>query len=267
MRLGQLARKIKKTTAETGELISLEFNINLENNPNVKLLDEHTRFALEKFVLKKTEIPLAPKDNPEIDVIPNDVAEENPEISLVLDDSLPAEDTIDEDEISENSKNKIETIRAKTIKLKGFTVVDKIDLPEPPQKEMIEIDGVMYDKEELKKQRIAERKMREEKRRKELQRNYKSTTPKRKNQKKKGLSYAEKKRLEELQDLDKKEKKEKHLKRKRKKHYKENHLIKTKAKKKVIKKETVISEEEIITDTRPQPKSILGKLWRWLNTG
>lgn len=264
MRLSQLSRKINISTTEIGSIIADEFKVTIGVHPNIKIDDEHAKFIIEKFQKNVSgSLGLSPEvEEPGLGEI-NPV--ENTETDIENTDGI--ETSIDSES---EEKEEIETIRVKAAKLEGLTVVDKIELPEPPPPEMVEIDGVMYDKAELKNQRIAERKEREAKKRKEAARRTierKLLKNKSANKNKKELSYAEIRRVEEMQDSDRKKQEERRKKHRQKKHYESKHKInKSAAIIPEAKEEIEIGVEEVKVETRPEPKTLMGKFWRWLNT-
>ena len=264
MRLGQLSRKLNVSTTEIGSIIADEFKVTIGVHPNIKIDDEHAKFIIGKF---QKNVAGSLGLSPEVEVISAE------EINPVEDTQTDNENTDGNEtlmDLESEEKEEIETIRVKAAKLEGLTVVDKIELPEPPPPEMVEIDGVMYDKAELKKQRIAERKEREAKKRKEaarraIERKLLKNKPANKN--KKELSYAEKRRLEEEQDSDHKKQEERHKRLRQKRHYESKHKIHKPADIKTEKKEeATIEVEEIILETPIESKTLIGKFWRWLNS-
>jgi len=262
MRLGQLSRKLETPISDIRNTIKKKYDVTIGEHPNIKVDDEYVEYFLELFnkadevIVYKAEEPI----EKEVEVAQ--------EVSTELE--VEKEDVKDDVEVENKEeevfKSKIETIRAKAAKLEGLKIIDKIDLPPPPPPEMIEIDGVMYDKAELKKQRIAERKEHDANRKREAAKRALVRKPAKfraivKNE----LSLSDKRRIEEQRDNSTKKKEEVEKRRKQKKHYDSKHKVATPIKKKV-KKVSIIEVEEIIEDTRPTPKTMLGKFWRWLNT-
>lgn len=261
MRLGQLSRKLNIPPSEIESIIAEEFKVEIGSHPNIKIDDGHAKYLIEKFQKPESEnIETISEltDLPTEEVIQTENSETK--ISDIIENEISKESEIEE----------IETIRVKAAKLDGLKVVDKIELPEPPPPEMVEIDGVMYDKAELKKQRIAERKEREAQKRKEAAKRAserKLGANKSKNKNKKEISFAEKRKLEEEQDRDQKKQEERRERYRRKKHYVSKHKIHKPASVKSEEKiETEIEIEEVTIEASPEPKTLLGKLWRWLNT-
>ena len=136
---------------------------------------------------------------------------------------------------------------------------------------MIEIDGVMYDKQEVKKQRKEEKELR----RKQLQKKKVESpnNPEVKNRihpplPKKHISFEEKKAAEDKDYLKRKRAEEKYQKEKQRKHYEKIQSLRpaVKNEKKKPNKKVTIEESENKIESKPAPKSLLGKFWRWLNT-
>ena len=261
MRLGQLSRKINISTTEIASIIADEFELTIGEHPNIKIDDEHAEFIIAKFQINETDSLDAGSEIEEVG---------NEETNL-KEDSETIVNVAEKNEISADpEEEEIETIRVESAKLEGLTVVDKIDLPPPPPPEMVEIDGVMYDKAELKKQRIAERKEREAQKRKDAAKraaDRKLRVQKSTNKGKKEVSLAEKRRLEDKNESDQKKQEERRKRYRQKKHYDSKHKIHKPASIKPEKKDKVkIEVEEVKVETRPESKSLLGKFWRWLNT-
>lgn len=264
MRLGQLSRKLDISTSEIGTLLADEFGLTIGDHPNIKVDDDHAKFVIEKFQKNVAE-KLDSIDEGEAINKEKYSSIENVESNIDIDNEG---EFLSDPDVEE--KEEIETIRVKAAKLDGLTVVDKIELPEPPPPEMVEIDGVMYDKAELKKQRIAERKERDAQRRKEAakraaDRKLRSNKSSKKN--KKEISFAEKRILEEKQESDQKKQEERRKRYRQKKHYESKHKIhKTTTLKPEKKVKVSIEKEEILIETPSEPKTLLGKFWRWINT-
>lgn len=265
MRLGQLSRKLNVSIPEIVTIVADEFGVTIGDHPNIKLDDSYVDYISNKF--NKSDVVIKTKEalDKEADLKPSD------DVETLVEESVNEVENEQEVEAIENSATEeppkeIETIRAKAAKLEGLKVVDKIELPEPPPPVMVEIDGVMYDKAELKKQRIAERKERDANRKKEAAKR-EAAGKKRVKKKpvKKELSFSEKRRIEEKRERELKHKEEKFKRKRQKKHYESKHKIIPPVNKK--KKEKVVAEiEEVVIETRPEPKTLLGKFWRWLNT-
>lgn len=268
MRVGQLARKINKSTSDICEYMNKELGIEINTHPNSKIddqyIDQVTKFFnptedIEKEVIDEVEITESNEitENIVLEVEKEEEIVVNQEIGQGVDPTL--------DQVS-----KAETIKASAAKLEGFKVIGKIDLPPPPPVEMVEIDGVMYEKEFIRQQRREEK---EKKKKAELKRKQDRLQNRKENIKpadkitKRAESFAEIKEKEDKQTEVKKVAGEKIRKEKQHKHYhsKQATIKKPPLKKKTIKKVEVI--ESVTAKVIPAPaKSMFGKLWRWLNT-
>ena len=148
---------------------------------------------------------------------------------------------------------KIKLIKAPKKKLTGLKVLDKIEIPEDPRKKS-------------KEQEEAEKAARPQ------------LSPEEKAERvRKREAYKEKRRLEAKQKQEanearkakrEKEKEANRVKAIKEKHYKAQ-LSKQqpeRAKSKIKKEATMSQTSKTSAASRPQPKSLLGKFWRWLNT-
>jgi len=261
MRLGQLSRKLDIPIPEIVSIVANEFDVTIGDHPNIKMDDSHVFFIEEVFKKEEVEILVESDDKKELKSENKELSEPKEEIT---EDAVSDKKEEEAENITESSE--IETIRAKAAKLEGLTVVDKIDLPEPPPPEMVEIDGVMYDKAELKKQRIAERKERDANRKKEAaKRAAEGKVRVKKKPVKKEVSFAEKRRIEEKKETTQKKTEDKFKRKRQRKHYESKHKIAPPVNNKK-KKPIIIEVEEPTVNSQPEPETLLGKFWRWLNT-
>ena len=253
MRLGQLAKTLETSRESLLILLEKEFQVILPDNPNTKIKEEHVRF-LHKELLQKE----SPMDN--IGVATDEKpATEKPTIKGENNDALPVD------------TESIPIIKAPKISLKGVKVVDKITLPEPPPPEMIEIDGVIYEKSEWVKKKKQERKEREEKLKEEVRKKKakvrKRKTPERKEPK---LTFAEKRAKEALKEKQQKEKLLDAQRKAKKRYYekKQRNLIKQELKTKSKQEEPNYVPQEPVrpSDTEKKTTSLFGRIWKWLTT-
>jgi hypothetical protein len=270
MRLGQLSRRLNISIPKIVTIVKDEFDVTIGEHPNIKLDDSHVELITAKFDQPDQVSENIELLNEETELKITDVPETKVEEVEDSEDNKQSEQQVESKEsiIIEETTKAIETIRAKAAKLEGLKVVDKIELPPPPLPEMVEIDGVMYDKAELKKQRIAERKERDANRKKEAaKRAAEKKTRVKKKTVKKEISFAEKRRIEEKKEADIKKTEDKFKRKRQRKHYETKHKKSPLATNKKNKTEPEIIEvEETVIDTRPAPETMLGKFWRWLNT-
>ncbi len=177
-----------------------------------------------------------------------DDSNEPKEEEIILSDQLI--EMIDSEEPSPDLE-KVKLIKAPKKKLSGLKVLDKIEIPEDPKK-------VAKEQDELKKStpRFTPEEKAERARIREEQKEKRRLEAKRKQE-----AYEARKAKRE------KEKETKRLKSIKEAHYKQKleqpkpQKIKQKSPKKGQSALSTAAEE-----SRPQPKTLLGKFWRWLNT-
>lgn len=287
MRLGQLSRKININSSLILDYLENELGVHVNASLNAKIEDEYVNKVMEHFSItnQKDDLVIANEKNLEEkeSISVNTTTQETP--SEEASDSIEenTEEQIEEEvemTVQEEQENQdVEIIKAKAEKLEGLKVIGKIDLPPPPPPEMIEIDGVMYDKAELKKQRYEERerkkaeaiKRREEKKKQEeLKRLAEQDAQDAISQKaalKANISFAEQRKKEEAALARKKKQEERRKREKQRKHYEEKHLV---VKEKLPKKKAVKKEKVAIETSKevsaPEPKNAFAKFWRWLTT-
>jgi len=155
MRLAQLARELKITTADATEYLAKKASIEVDG-PNMKLEEESIQLLRDRYEKKPKTEDVASEDG--------DQKVEETEIEVItVSEEKKEEDTQDSPEAENQEPDDIavdmdaELVSADKVSLAGLKIVDKIDLPEPPPSAPIEIDGVMYTKEELDAKRKAER--------------------------------------------------------------------------------------------------------------
>ncbi len=270
MRLGQLSRKINVKPTDIIDYLDKDLKVKMNSHLNSKVEDQYVDFIISHFSVNKKEEAVKSKDK-EPHITEKEASEKKEKEVSEKKEKVKKTKTPAEIPLEKIEEDKIETIKASAQKLDGLKVIGKIELPPPPPPEMIEIDGVMYDKQEVKKQRKEEK----EQRRAQLQKRKieSPNNPEVKNRihpplAKRHLSFEEKKEVDDKAYLKRKRVEEKYQKEKQRKHYEKIHLLKPAAKgeKKKTSKKVKIQEPEIIIESKPKPKSLLGKFWRWLNT-
>lgn len=146
-------------------------------------------------------------------------------------------------------------IKAPKVALKGLNVLGKIDLPEPKPKSEKEAAESEKDKDK-DKDKLRREKRQSRKPKERSGRHKRELTPQqvREREKKK-----EARKLEEAERLRKKKKEA---------YYQQKVLKPTQEKQKKTKPKKVkrSNPEQVKKKTKPQPTTILGKFWRWLNT-
>lgn len=268
MRLGQFARKINKSTSDICEYMEKEMGVEINTHPNSKIDDQYLDQITEYF---------NPIENIVKEVIEEEIIEANETVEdIVVEVEKKEEDVAINQEVEQGVEptfdqvSKAETIKASAAKLEGFKLIGKIDLPPPPPVEMVEIDGVMYEKEFIRQQRREEKekkRLAESKRKQErLQNRIEKIRPADKVIKR-SVSFAEIKEKEDKLLENKKSEDEKRRKARQHKHYHSKQDVDKKiTPKKILKKEKIVLEETVIKEDPNPPKSLLGKIWRWLNT-
>jgi len=286
MRLGQLARSLETTTTAIVDYLA-ESKIEIKDHPNVKLSDENEQMVIAAFGRPQAEEKPKPakEETPLSETTQNELTEEDAsathsqepeatnvesETELQEKETSIAEPSSEEKElesteiVNEDSEpisepeEEVEVIKAPKIELPGLKVVGKIDLPEPkpiakeepeeeadPEPEAETAPKVRYARHQRRNSRP---KLTEEQREERRLRN----------------KRAKEKRLREKAEREKLAE-EKRLKDKKKQHYHQklqNTSTKVNGRKKAKKPTPKLQQEP----ARPQPKTVLGKFWRWLNT-
>lgn len=255
MRLGQLSRKLEVESSTIVKVLKEHFR-EVNNHPNVKILDEELEFLTQKFAPKVPakesvqvveDLPLPEK----VETI-KEVAEPKKDTPVFVESLRPKVITL-ESEFDEKKKA-LESFKAEKPELEGLRVLGKIDLPEPKPK------TPKTEKEENKKEdnTVNERILRNRNNRKG-QKTRVNRTP-----------AEERKRAEQLAQR-KKAQEEKKLKEFKRKHYEENVKAKIADKPKRKKKKKLVQKFEAAANPHkqnsPAQKSTnpLVRFWKWLN--
>lgn len=282
MRLAQVARKLSITTEDIVDFLEIR-GITIEKDSNTKLEEEAVQLLYRYFEVeeksKTEELPLTEEieaesikedDIAETEELSKEADEEKEEEENIIQNEQQQEEPVEEknqivedseksvkksfktvDELLQDEGNDVDedlVIKPAKVELKGLNVVGKIDLPEPKPKPESREEEKEKTKLNTKKSYLKPRKK----------------MPKR--HQKRELSPSEIRKREEEREARKRERIEKEKKRKREQFYKEK-VLKPKRleqKSKPKKKKTESVEQNKIQ--KPQPKTLLGKFWRWLNT-
>ncbi len=270
MRIGQLARKYDATIEEIISYLK-EIEPNHDSlHPNAKL-DEPTSLMVINRFAPSTEIPAEDSSKADNELVIED------EVSAVEDESeVPQEELIEpikepevqapqkaEDEIIETDRllelleseeepvdlDKIKLIKAPKRELDGLKVVGKIDLPEPKVKTVEESEQLEKDTAPIRNQRHHRSQLSDEER-----------------EKRRLKAKRKKEEYDARQKKRNKEREERQRKAKKKTHYEQKiQLAKSSQSKLKSPKQKQLVPPEII-DERPQPKTLMGRMWRWLNS-
>ncbi|HZX74199.1 MAG TPA: hypothetical protein VFE57_07255 [Cyclobacteriaceae bacterium] len=245
MRLAQLARKLSLRPDQIIEFLAKQ-NIQIEDGSNTRLEDNHVELIVKKFAPAGFEITPQELRVEEMntETLPPLIVEA-PEIEKPEMKAVERAETAQE---IETSLDKTEVIKAPKIELSGLKVLGKIDLPEPKKKELPATEPPLDNEgnaESKPQKRINQTRNRDPR-----------TNPRpAKNpialQREREEREAQKKR-EESRALEKE---------KRSQHY--FNKVKVVAPIKTIKREQIIEE---IPEATPQPKTWLGKFFKWFTT-
>ena len=247
MRLGQLARKLALRPDQIKEFLAKK-NIQIEDGSNTRLEDNYVALVVGKFAPSGFEItPQELKFEEEnAEILPPMVIEaeiENSETNIEL-----AEEPVKE---TEALQEKTEVIKAPKIELSGLKVLGKIDLPELKKKEQpIPIIAPQPNTEGEKEIKPAQ-----EEKRSPIRRNPKPTPRPTKN------PIALQREREEMEAQKKREAAKALEKERRAQHYFSKVKVVTPVK---TSKHDQTTEE--VAEPIPQPKTLLGKFFRWFTT-
>jgi hypothetical protein len=243
MRLGQLARKLSLRPTQIVEFLAKN-NIQIEENSNTRIEDNYTELVVNHFapgtLQQVTDVVDEPEEMP---VLENESIKSEPDEPL----AEPIEPTVSQE---------TEVIRAQKIELSGLKVLGKIELPEPKKKEPAPDHAV--EETESKAEDVPvnpEKKLRSHDK-KLVGRNRERTQPRQ------WKNPLELQRELEAREADEKKRVEaQREKEKRKKHYEEKRKVIVQPKRvKPVKEQPEMKKP---VDTRPVPKTWLGKFLRW----
>ncbi|HEU5290887.1 MAG TPA: hypothetical protein VFU05_09615 [Cyclobacteriaceae bacterium] len=243
MRLGQLARKLSLRPAQIVEFLS-QHNIQIEDNSNSRIESDHTELVVNHF---------APGTLPHL----VELADEPEEITPDETERPQAEVAAQPETIEQPTNPESEVIRVQKIELSGLKVLGKIELPEPKKKEpMAEKSEEGAEASTVIQLPTPDRKSRNQKR---------PGNPKR-DRPREWRNPIEMQREREAREAEEKRRKEvEREKERRKRHYEEKRKAVVQTKRtKAVKEQPAAPKKPI--DTRPVPKTWLGKFLRWWTT-
>jgi hypothetical protein len=245
MRLGQLARKLSLRPSQLVDFLA-ESNIITEEGSNTRLADDHTEMIVRHFAPERLEEITKPATEEIILVESAPIIEEPVQIEETESQNPVA--LIEESSEDTQPEAEPEVIRVQKIELSGLKVLGKIDLPEPKKKES-KAEGETSSGEER-----PERKGR----------NPKSKQPRTERDQRTWRNPLEVQRKREARELEERKKAElEREKEKKKNHYQSKVKQVQRPKKDKAVKATVAIKKP---DTRPVPKTLLGKFLRWWTT-
>lgn len=247
MRLGQLARKLSLRPSQLVDFLA-SHQIPSEEGSNTRLEDNHVELIVQHFapeslaeILKTSAVEVMPVIETPVTLMEQvtEVVEEQPEPETIT-------------ETTESSTDEPEVIRVQKIELAGLKVLGKIELPEPKKKETPSEGG----EDESDKPRKKERVTRNSGRQKNTQRD---------REQRKWRNPIELQRQHEQRELEEKRQAElERDKEKRRQHYHQKVKQASQQPKRVKPVKAVEPKKPV--DTRPVPKSWIGKFLRWWTT-
>ena len=258
MRLAQLARKLAIRPTEIVEFLT-EHNIQIENESNTRLADDHVAMIMQKFApARAAEVAAELVREKESELEVNTLRE----ATITNESPIPEETNLAEPISTENEPQpeKIEVIKAPKVELSGLKVLGKIELPEPKKKETQppaeEVAGDQPQKEESAAQTSPD----PERRKQENRRPYPN---KRESGDRPKINPIALQREREALEAEKRRRAQaEQEKEKRTQHYlKKMKVVAPTKSAKLIKEEV-----EEMTPLAPVPKTWWGKFMRWLNT-
>ena len=243
----ELPLEVTESSAEHEAVPEAEVS---EEEPKGSALFKEPQTPLEDIALAEGEIELPPRTvQPEVSEANDQPSTSTPEPiePHKEDEVIPSDRLLEMLEAEERPEDleKIKLIKAPKKELSGLKVLGKIDIPEPKKKEPKEATKETQKKPRKQRQQLNE----EEKEKRRLR------------------AKRKKEAYEARQEKRRKEKEEREKKARREAYYRQN-LERANAQqtKQKLKKLSKPAKQEQIKETKPQPKTLLGKVWRWLNS-
>lgn len=251
MRLGQLARKLSLRPSQLVDFLS-EKNIETQEGSNTRLDDRHVEWIVQEFAperLAEILTPVMEETLPEITVGEPVTAEEPIAVESEIKIEQPV--AVTEAETAVEIKEEPEVIRVQKIELSGLKVLGKIELPEPKKKEVKAEETAAEET-----QQAEERKPRG---------SAKPKHPRRERDQRNLRNPIEVQRQREAREREEQRKAELQREKEKRKHHYQNKVKQVQQPKRVKPvKDTGVAKKPV--DTRPAPKTWLGKFLRWWTT-
>ena len=244
MRLGQLARKLSLRPSQLVDFLS-EKNIETQEGSNTRLDDLYVEWIVQQFAPERLEEILNPvtEEAPQPEIIVEELPVVEPEVTLEEPVTV-TQTSVTEDETVAEVKEEPEVIRVQKIELSGLKVLGKIELPEPKKKEA-KTDDTSGDET----QQPEERKTRG---------SAKPKHPRRERDQRNVRNPIEVQRQREAREREEQRKAELEREKEKRKHHYQNKVKQVQQPKRAKPvKETVAAKKP--ADTRPVPKTLLGK--------
>ncbi len=266
MRLTTLARKVGRTPSQI--INFLENNqIEIANGANTKLDESTIAMVLKEYEIeleKPVEPPVRFAEEPErimeeVPVVVEEIAIE-PLAEIEEPKTPPANKTVKMragtiDDLEAGDPSEIEHIKAKKVKLEGFKVVGKIELPPKPVKAPVTEEATST-LEDIKTE-VPERSVKK-------QRSEYRKPDHRQNHERKSLSYEERLKKEEQarkREIQKKVEEDKA----RKQRYYEKHIAPKAPNKTPTKKTLNTDSTQTVSTPKVTYKNPLQRFWAWIN--
>lgn len=248
MRLGQLARKLSLRPSQIVDFLA-ENNITTEEGSNTRISDKHTELVVLHFAPESLEEIMKPVVE-ETNSIETETVVEEEQVPEITELEIKIEEPIASVEQSVEQQSEPEVIRVQKIELSGLKVLGKIDLPEPKKKEP-KVEGEASSTEDK-----TERKGR----------NQRGKQPRTERDQRTWRNPLEAQRKREARELEEKRIAELEREKERKKSHYESKVKQQTQRPKKVKTTKVAATVKKPVDTRPVPKTWLGKFFRWWTT-
>jgi hypothetical protein len=238
MRLGQLARKLSLRPSQLVDFL-VENNIQTEEGSNTRLADEHTQLIVQHFAPESLEEIMRPV----AEEVPQPQAEPVVEESVLIEPEQKEEVVTVSEDKPEDQQLEPEVIRVQKIELSGLKVLGKIDLPEPKKKEP-KTEGEVSGEEQPKPERRSPAK---------------SKHPRRESDQRNWRNPMEVQRQREARELEERRRAEIEREKEKRKHHYQNKVKQVKQPKRSKPSKEIVTVKKTV-DTRPVPKTWVGKV-------
>ena len=250
MRLGQLARKLSLRPSQLVDFLTAN-NVATEEGSNTRLADQHTELIVRYFAPKSLEEIMKPAAEEAVQAEITPITEEVAQVeeSLDVEGEKKTEEPVVSVQEHSGEQSEPEVIRVQKIELSGLKVLGKIDLPEPKRKESkAEDENSSTEEKPDRKGKTARGKQ-----------------PRTERDQRTWRNPLEVQRKREARELEEKKKAELEREKERKRNHYQNKVKQIqRPKKEKAAKETITLKKPV--DTRPAPKTLIGKFLRWWTT-
>jgi hypothetical protein len=252
MRLGQLARRLSLRPVQIVDFLA-DKGIQIDSNSNTRLEDGHVTTIVQHY---------SPESLAAIEREPDELQEATPEVAQAefVEAMAEAQSFTQEEKTAEKNTEAVELseiIRVQKVELSGLKVLGKIELPEQKKKEPVTEEATNESAGDVSEKPVVEKLPK--------QRNRKPEQNRERSQQRSWKNPVELQRDRESREAEAKKQRDlEREKEKRKKHYQEKMKSSTQPKKAKVKVQPEGPKKPV--DTRPVPKTWLGKFLRWWTT-